>query len=70
MTAPALLLHGREDDVAPPENLNYIHDRLGSERKDKVWVDVDEHVITDGARKQDVFQHVVDFLAEVMPPAS
>jgi carboxylesterase len=70
VNAPALLLHGREDEVAPPENLTYIYDRLGSAQKEKVWIDVNEHVITDGVRKEVVFQHVTHFLAEVMPPES
>lgn len=67
VTAPALLLHGREDDVAPPENLTYIAERIGSARIETQWIDVAEHVITDGARKEEVFARVGAFLGEIMP---
>jgi carboxylesterase len=63
---PALIMHGSGDDVAPVENLNHIFDRVGSPEKEKVLIEIDEHVITDGRRKADVFAAVGRFLAANM----
>lgn len=61
--APALIIHGSGDDVAPVENLDHIYERVGSETKERVLIEVDEHVITDGRRKEEVFGTVSRFLA-------
>ncbi len=64
VTAPALLMHARQDPVAPAVNLDYILGRLGSARKERVWLEGDEHVITDGRQKRLVFDRVTAFLQE------
>jgi len=62
---PALLVHAEEDHVAPPGNLDYIYDRLGSSDKERVRLRNSFHVISlDNDRKM-VLEHCIRFLHRI-----
>jgi carboxylesterase len=63
VTAPALLLHSRDDESVPPDSMERIQHRLGSLEKEMVWYEGARHVLTeDPEHRQDVYERVASFL--------
>jgi carboxylesterase len=61
--SPTLLLHSRTDHVVAPENMDLIYQAIGSTRKEKVWLERGDHIITEDADREQVFKRVATFLA-------
>jgi carboxylesterase len=62
---PALIVHGNEDHVAPAQNADFIHQRLGSAHKEIVRLDASYHVITLDHDRDLVARRVVRFIRDV-----
>lgn len=59
ITAPALLLHAKQDSVIPAPNASYIYDHLGSASKKLIWVENSDHIITEDYEHRFVSSEVV-----------
>ncbi len=64
VTAPALVLHSRNDRYVQPANAERIYAALGSPRKRLVWVERSSHVVTLDAERERVYREVGAFIAE------
>lgn len=60
--APALLIHSYQDRRISPANMPLIYDMLGSQQKRMVWIDGSNHILTEDARRAEVWQHCLDFV--------
>jgi carboxylesterase len=65
ITAPALLLHARNDEDVPPTNLEYIYNKIGSSNKSKLWIERGGHLMTADLDKDKVFQEIILFLEKI-----
>ncbi len=63
ITAPMLIMHGRNDHTVHPSNANYIHDHVSSDDKELVWLERSYHVVTD-YDKDHVFERTLGFIKE------
>lgn len=59
---PALVIHSRDDDYVDPENANLIYEHLGSQKKELIWADHANHVITRDGDTSRVFQPIAKFI--------
>lgn len=68
VTQPVLLLHGRDDHVAPVSNLALLRRRLGS--RDVEWHVLERswHILTEDVERDLVAQLTIDFLTRVEGP--
>jgi carboxylesterase len=62
---PALLVQSENDHVAPPGNLDYIHERIGALDKELVRLRDSYHVISLDHDRQRVIDHSIRFLHRV-----
>jgi carboxylesterase len=62
VTAPALLIHARNDNVVPFDNLQLNFDALGSADKRCLIIDESDHVITEDKERERVFKAAADFI--------
>jgi carboxylesterase len=65
ITAPALLLHARNDEDVPPTNLEYIYNKIGASNKSKLWIERGGHLMTADLDKDKVFQEIILFLEKI-----
>jgi carboxylesterase len=63
ITAPALLIHSRQDDTVPFTNLQKIYDAVGSVEKHMLVLEDSLHVITEDHEREKVFAAAADFVA-------
>lgn len=63
--APALIMHANIDPVVSPESASYIYEHLGSSYKKIYWFDSGEHVVTNDARRQELYQRAYNFIREL-----
>ncbi|MCJ7824371.1 MAG: alpha/beta fold hydrolase [Anaerolineales bacterium] len=66
VTAPALLIHSREDNFIPPADMQHIYDSLGSAEKRMVHIKNSNHIITCDAAREDVFRETGSFVAQIV----
>ena len=64
VTAPILIIHGRQDHTVPASNAQLIHDTVGSIDKELVWLERSYHVITLDYERQEVFDRTLRFITE------
>jgi carboxylesterase len=63
--APALVMHGRDDDTAPLDSAETIVARIGSSRKELLWWEQTGHqMLVEGPHRQAIYGRVGAFLAE------
>lgn len=62
VTVPALLVQSRADEHVPPESAQAIYDRLGSSRKEILWLDDFEHAVVRDPKREAVFEAVARFV--------
>lgn len=62
VTAPILIMHGRQDHTVEPENASYIYEHVGSEDKELVWLERSYHVITLDYDRERVTDLTFDFI--------
>lgn len=65
ITAPALLIHSRDDLAVPPAHMQLIYDDLGCADKQMVWVENASHPITVDGDRQYVFEQAAQFVQRV-----
>lgn len=63
VTAPILVMHGRNDRTVPPFNAQLIYDTVASTDKELVWLDRSNHVITLDRDREEVFSRTYAFIA-------
>ncbi|GAB4210385.1 MAG: alpha/beta fold hydrolase [Synechococcales cyanobacterium] len=67
VTTPTLIVQSPIDSVVDPQGAQIIHDRLGSPRRELLWLKQSDHIITLDWEREQVFAAVLDFLAETNP---
>ena len=65
MTQPALLLHGRNDHVAPLSNLELLRRHLGSRHVESHVLERSWHVVTEDVERDQVARFTIDFLTRI-----
>jgi carboxylesterase len=64
ITLPTLIMHGRNDDTAPPGSADELHRRLGSTQKRLIWWEETGHqMLVSGPHREAIYAHVADFIA-------
>ncbi len=61
ITAPAIIIHAEEDDVASPRNAHYIAQKIGSSRVEKIMLHNSYHMITVDNDREQVASETVRF---------
>lgn len=64
VTAPALVIQARDDEVIDPGDAKQIHDALGSKCKRIVWIDEASHLVVLDRKRVQVFTEVQMFIEE------
>lgn len=64
VTAPALLMHSKQDEVVAFENLQWIYNAISSTEKRQLVLENSRHVITEDVEREIVFAAAADFVAE------
>ena len=62
VTAPSLIIHGRQDHTSPASNSQLIYDGISSKDKELVWLERSYHVITMDHERDDVFRRTHEFI--------
>ncbi len=62
ITQPVLMFKSREDHVLPQHNAPYTLKRLGSEKKELIWLDNSYHVATLDYDKEVIFERSLEFI--------
>ena len=63
VTAPAIIIHAEEDDVSSPRNAHFVHDHIGSSRKELVILHNSYHMITVDNDREQVANDTIRFIA-------
>jgi carboxylesterase len=64
VTAPILVMHGRNDHTVHPSNADYIFENVGSTDKELVWLERSYHVVTLDYDKDVVAERTLGFIKE------
>jgi len=67
VTAPAIILQAREDDMTSPRNAQLVYDSIASKVKELVLLEDCYHVITVDIQKKDVIRHLGRFFQALIP---
>lgn len=62
---PVLLLQSRDDDLIPPDSMERIYAALGTEEKERVWLEGLDHSMVRDPQRQAVFDAVAAFLEQL-----
>lgn len=65
---PVLLVHSKEDESVPPENMQQIYSYLGSADKQLLWVENCGHVIIREPERLQIFEAIDDFIHRLDGP--
>jgi carboxylesterase len=65
VNVPVLLIYSRDDHYIYQGSMDSIHERLGSQDKQKLWVEGGGHVITEEPTRTVVFKAAADFIKRV-----
>lgn len=62
VTAPTLVLQGRQDETVPANSAEIIYQRLGSTQKRLVWMENTGHqLLVMGPKREEIYTHVATF---------
>jgi len=64
ITAPILLMQGRQDRVVSTRNMSYIYEHVGSTDKEMVWLDRSDHIVTEDYDRQEVFERLGEWIRQ------
>ena len=64
VTAPILVMHGRNDHTVHPSNADYIYQHVGSTDKELLWLERSYHVVTLDYDKDVVAEKTLKFIKE------
>jgi carboxylesterase len=62
---PVLLLQSRDDGLIPPDSMDRIYEALGTDQKERIWLEGLDHSMVRDPQRQVVFDAVADFLQGV-----
>ena len=62
---PVLLLQSRDDEMIPPDSMERIYEALGTDEKERGWLEGLSHGMVRDPRRQLVFDTIAGFLARV-----
>lgn len=65
VNVPVLLIHSKDDDYVPPENLERIFASLGTSDKTRMYITGSGHVVTRDAARGLVFEAAYDFIQRI-----
>lgn len=68
ITAPALLMHSRQDQGVPSNNMEKIYAALGTQDKQMIWLENSGHVIVREPERLRVFSAAAEFIQRVNAP--
>lgn len=60
--APSLVIQSRRDSVVAPEGAQWLYENLGSARKEILWLEHSDHIISLDQERDVVFQRILQFL--------
>ena len=66
VTAPALIIHAKEDDIVSTKNADYVESRIGSRKVRKVILDDSYHMVTLDNQKEVVAEETIRFFREAI----
>lgn len=64
VTAPILVMHGRQDHTVPAFNAQLIYDTVGSTDKELVWLERSYHVVTLDHDREELFERTYRFITD------
>ena len=64
VTAPILVMHGRNDHTSLPFNAHLIYDTVASADKELVWLERSYHVVTLDHDREELFDRTYRFIAD------
>ncbi|MDQ4077826.1 MAG: alpha/beta fold hydrolase [Chloroflexota bacterium] len=62
ITAPLLVMHARQDSVIAPENATWIYEHAGSQKKELLWLENSDHIITEDFDREIVARAAVEWI--------
>jgi carboxylesterase len=65
ISAPALIVHSKDDQTVPIEHMRNIYTNIGSQDKEMIAIEKSGHVITRDAQKDQVFNLTGEFIKKV-----
>lgn len=60
--APVLIMQYNNDSTINPESAKFIYNHVGSEKKELIWLNGSDHVLTHGNDREQVFEVVYNFI--------
>jgi len=63
ITAPILIMQGRQDRVVSPRNMPYLYQHVAAADKEMVWLNRSDHIVTEDYDKEEVLTRVGDWIA-------
>lgn len=70
VTAPALVIHAREDDVSTLRSAEFVVDHIGSEKLAKIVLHDSYHMITLDNERETVANETIQFFGQCVVPAA
>ncbi len=70
VTTPALIMQGMQDSVINPKSARYLHEHLGSKRKELVWWHNSGHGVPFDSEREQVWSKVLQFVKGVSEPGA
>lgn len=61
---PCLVMQSRQDGTVRPESAELIYRKIGSAKKELVWIENTGHIMTLGENREEVFKKILYFLKE------
>jgi carboxylesterase len=65
ITAPALIVHSRNDDTVPTQDAETIYNRIGSEDKQLLWLEKSGHNVTRDSDREKLFNATSEFIRRI-----
>ncbi len=65
VTCPVLLIHSSDDHYVVEGSMDAVYSSLGTQDKQKIWIEGSGHVITEEPQREVVFKAAADFIERV-----
>jgi carboxylesterase len=65
VSVPTLIIHSRNDGSVPHEDAEIIHNKIGSDDKELLWLEKSGHNITRDAEREIAFNATAEFIRRV-----
>jgi len=64
LSAPLLVLQGRQDHTIEPRSAEFLYTQAGSEQKELAWLEESGHIVPLDAEREEAFRRIAGFLKE------